>query len=369
MAAMRHQDIAKALANFKRVAELAPDDVHAQAWLGYTCLFQRDFAGAQASFKKVLDLNPSAAFIYGPLSWTHTQLREYDEALGAARKYAEASPGEPGAHQALGVAHLRLGQAKEAENELAKAVELGPKNRSFYYDLASVKALEGDFAGARDALDKSKAAEGNPSEALERASRTAWVLLAQGKTPDALTLLDATEKDSDARKLVWPANEASARAWSAWILGKPADAIKAAEAGMSRCDRPESSTAYKADCRRDLLTIETLAQIQAKKSADAQKTVAKLRDEAKNWQGNGWVQVEIDMLGDQAAALTKKDAKAAAAVLAKCPPDNFLFKLSILRQAESGGDKATADQVRTDLLARPLTDAPYPLVARILKKK
>jgi Flp pilus assembly protein TadD len=364
-AAARHQDMAKAIADLRRVADLAPDDVHARSWLGYTSLFQRDFAGAEASFKKVLELNPAAAFVYGPLSWTHTQLGEYEDALTTARKYAEASPNEPGAHQAVGIALLRLGQLKEADTELAKAVELGPKSRPFYYDLASVKALEGDFTGARDTLDRSKMAETVPSQMLERASRTAWVLLAQNKNAEATALLDATEKDSDAQKLVWPATEASTRAWSAWVLGKPADALKAATAGMARCDRPESSTAYKADCRRDMLTIQALAQIAAKKPADAQKTVATLRDESKNWQGNGWVQVEIEMLGD----LTSKDAKGAAAALAKCPPDDFLFKLGILRQAEGSGDKATADQARTGVLARPLTDAQYPLVARVVKTK
>ena len=40
----------------------------------------------------------------------------------------------------------------------------------------------------------------------------AWVLLGEGKRADAFALLDSTEKDSDARKLPWPAFQATARA-------------------------------------------------------------------------------------------------------------------------------------------------------------
>ncbi len=367
-AALRHQDMVKASGNLKRVAEFAPDDVHAQLWLGYMLINQRDFKGAEAAFTKVIDLDSSAVFIQGPLAWTHTQLREYDDALASAKKYVDGSPNEAAAHQTVAMALLNLNRTKEADAELSKAVELGPKARPVYYDLASVKAIEGDFAAARDVLERSKGAEALPSQALDRATRTAWVLFAAGKNGEALSLLDVTEKDSDARKLVWPASAASTRAWALWVLGKPADALKVAEAAMPRCDRPESSAAYKADCRRDLLTLEALAQVQAKKVADAQKTVAKLQDETKNWQGNEWVHVEVDMLSDQVAALKSKNAKAAAAVLAKCPPDDFLFKLALLRQIESAGDKATADQVRKDVLARPLTDPQYALVARVAKK-
>ncbi len=290
-AAQRRQDVGTYYADVKRVADLAPDDYHAQVWLAWGLVDQRDFAGASAAFRKALDLNPGAAFVHGALTWVHTQLREYDDALASARKYADAMPGQANAHQSLALALVNLGRAKEAEPELAKAVDLAPKSRSVYYDYATVKVLDGDFAGARDVLDKSQATEARPTDGLERAAMAAWTLLDEGKTADAFKLLDATEKDSDARKLPWPAHMASVRAWAQWLLGKPADALKTVDASLARCERPESSEAYKEDCRRNLLTIKAFAQIQASKITDAQQTVALLRDEAKKWQGNNWVQL------------------------------------------------------------------------------
>ena len=79
-----------------------------------------------------------------------------------------------------------------------------------------MKALNGDYAGARDLLEKSKTAETQPSDALDRATNVAWTYLDEGKTADAFKLLDATEKDSDARALPWPAQEAIVRAWAFW---------------------------------------------------------------------------------------------------------------------------------------------------------
>jgi tetratricopeptide (TPR) repeat protein len=369
MAALRRRETAKYYANLKRVVELAPDDFHAFDWLGWSLVDQRDFGGAEGAFRKVLELNPSASFAHGWLTVLYNQQRRYDDALASARKYVEGTPGEGGAHQALGNALLNVNQPKEADAELTKAVAAAPKSRWAYYDLAEVKAIGGDFAGARDVLEKSKISEGRPTDALDRVNMTAWALFGEGKSAEAFALLDATEKDSDEHRLPWPGYQAGVRAWALWALGKPVDAMKAADAGLARCDlRPESSEIYKADCHRELLTVKAFAQVRAGRIADAQKTVVQLGDVAKNWPGNAWLQLDVDMLSGQLAALARKDGKAAAAVLAKAPPDNVFWKLSILRQAEKDGDKADAEQVRKDLLGRPVKDMAYPFFARLAKK-
>jgi Flp pilus assembly protein TadD len=369
MAALRRQETGKYYANLKRVAELAPDDFHAFDWLGWSLVDRRDFVGAEGAFRKVLELNPGASFAHGWLTWVYTQQRRYDDALASARKYVEGAPGEAGAHQALGSALLNVSQPKEAEAEMAKAVAAAPKSRWAYYDLAEVQAIAGDFAGARDVLEKSKMSEVQPTDALERANMTAWAFFAEGKSTEAFALLDATEKDSDEHRLPWPAFQAGVRAWALWGLGKPIEAVKAADAGLARCDiRPESSEIYKGSCHRDMLTVKAFAQVRAGRIGDAQKTVAMVQDEAKKWPDNRWLQLDVEMLSDQVTALAKKDGKGAAAVIAKCPPDNFYWKVSVLRQAQKDGDKADAEQVQKDLLGRPVKDMAYPFFARVAKK-
>lgn len=371
-AALRRHDIPKAFEDFRRVAELAPDDSRAQLWPAIVRDFNRDFDGARTAYQHVLDVNPNAFFVYGHLAYNRAQARDYDASLAAARKYAEGAPNEPWAHQSVANALLNLGQAKEADAEMGKAIDLAPKSRSPYYDLAAIKTVERDYAGARDVLEKSKTAEAQPIHGLNRAVRTAWALLAEGKTADAFALLDATEKDADARKLPLPADVARTRAWALWVLGKPAEAIKAADAAMARCDRPEAAESYKSACPRDLLTVKAFAQVQTRKAADAQRTLAKLQENVKTWPGDGRGQATVDVLADQIAALGSKDAKVAksapAGAFAKCPPDEILLKLSVLRQMEAAGDKAGAEQARKDLLDRPRLDPAYALVARMTKK-
>jgi len=367
-AAQRHQDTATYVSNVKRVADLAPDDPHAQQALAWSLVDQRDFPGATIAFKKVLDLNPNASFAYLGLTFIHTQLREYDDALASAKKAVDAAPSDAGAHRTLAFALIGLNRTKDAEGEFAKALDLSPKSRWAFNDFATVKALNGDYAGARDLLEKSKTAETQPSDALDRATNVAWTYLDEGKTADAFKLLDATEKDSDARALPWPAQEAVVRAWAFWGMGKSAEALRAADAGMARCNRPESSDAYKAECRRDTLTVKAFAQVQAGKIPDAQKTVALLQDEAKKSQGNNWIQMGVDLLSSQVTALANKDAKAAFSVFANCPPDDVRLKVSILRLAEKSGNKDGAEQVRKDVLGRPRYDIAYPFYARLAKK-
>src|SRR5208283_2039147 len=108
--------------------------------------------------------------------------------------------------------------------------------------------------------------------------------------------------------------------------------------------------------------------VQLGKVVEAQKTVAQLRDEAKKLADVAWIQVSVGMLADQVAALDKKDRKAAAGLLAKCLPDDVLWKLSILRMADKDGDKAVGEQVRKDLAGRPVSNFAYPLIAKIVKK-
>ena len=129
-------------------------------------------------------------------------------------------------------------------------MDLGPKVLGGYTDLATVRTILGNFAGARDALDKGKAADVQPGDAIERRVDAAWVSFAEGKDADALKALDAAEKDAESQNLAaawWPAN---ARAQALWIEGKNADASKVADAGLARCDtRTQSSTVEKAICR------------------------------------------------------------------------------------------------------------------------
>jgi tetratricopeptide (TPR) repeat protein len=306
-AAFPRQDFAKFYADVKRIVELAPDDFHAQSFHGGVLFDRREFPAAEAAFKKALELNPGASFIYRSLADAQTQLRKYDDALASAKKYAEASPGEPGAHQALAGALLNLDKTKEAVAELVKGVELGPKSRSAHYDLATVKAIAGDYAGARETLEKSKALEVQSTDGLERANNTAWVLFDEGKDAEAFKLLEATEKEADAHKLPWPSSQLETRAWALWALGKPADSLKAADSALARCDsRPESSDLDKGNCRRDSLEVKAFAQVEAGKVADAQKTAALLKDEAKKWPDNHWLQVDVEMLSDQVTALERK---------------------------------------------------------------
>jgi Flp pilus assembly protein TadD len=369
LAAGRRADVATAHAKLKSLPALAPDDYRSFVALGDVLFEERDFAGSQTANEKALAIDPSQASIHGSLAWLHVNQRDWDGALVEARKYVEGAPNEQLAHKTLADALLATNKVKDAEAELTKSVTLGAKTTRAYYDLAAIRSLNGDFAAAHDALEKSKQFETQDSDALLRAYETTMLLFTEGKANDALKLLDATEKDVDARKMSWPDLPALTHARASLVMGKYDEALRIAEGVAPRCDRPESSAAHKAGCRVDRLVIMTFAQLAKKDVANARKSVAQLRDEAKGQPGNEWLRLNGDLLSDLTTALEKKDAKTAAAVATKCPPDDVVMKLGALRVVEALGDKKATEAVRTELLGRPQHDSVFPLVAKAAKSK
>jgi Flp pilus assembly protein TadD len=368
--ALKHADVAKYVAGLKKLTDLAPDDYRAHAWAGRALNLKRDFDGAEAEYKKALDLNKEATFAYALLSRAQTQLKKYDEALGSAKKYAEASPKEPAAHQALAAAYLNLDKKKEAEEAATKAVELGPKVLSAHFDLGIIRLINGQYGPAKEAFEKAKEAEREPSDGLDRGVNIAWVNFNEGKDAEGVKELERLEKEADKEKIPYGWTATSARARVFWIQGNPAESLKVAEAGLAKCDsRADAPAVEKTVCRLNFMETKAFDQISLGKGADAVKTADKYKEEAKKVPDVGWVQTMADMLGDAATAVDKKDKKGAAALLAKVLPDDLMWKLSILRLAEKDGDKATVEQVRKDLHGRPLKDVAYPLVEKLANKK
>jgi Flp pilus assembly protein TadD len=364
-AALRDGDATKYDADMKKVAEAAPDDVRAHMWAARAPFQARDFAGAEAEYKKALALNPAAGFVYAQLAIVQMEQKKYDDALASAKSYVAASPTEPAAQRALGDALLHLDKVTDAEAAFAKAVELGPTVLGAYNDLAVARTILGNYAGARDALDKGKAADAEPGDAIDRRANMAWVSFVEGKDKEALATLDAAEKDAETQSLPAAWHPANTRAYALWIEGKNADAIKAADAALAKCDtRAQSSTIEKSICRLSFIHTKAFAQLATGNVADAQGTVALYQGEAKKLPTRAWIQLQAGMLSDAVTALQQKDPRGPAALLARCPPDDSAWKLAILRMA----DKTLADPIKQDLAGKPAKDFGYALIVKGLKK-
>jgi tetratricopeptide (TPR) repeat protein len=366
-----HANTSQYLESMQKVAVDAADDYRAHTWAGRALNLKRDFAQSEAEYKKALELNGAATFLYAPLARAQTQLGKLVDALASAKKYADASPSDPAAHQALALALLNLDKKKEADVEMTKAVELGPNVLSAYYDLANIKAMEGEYAAAKEVLEKGKAAVTQPKEGIARGDKIAWVSFAAGQDAEGLKQLDAIARGAQKDKVpgAWAVMPEEERAEWLWITGKYADAVKVAETSSPRCDAPpEAAALERTSCKIVLAFIEACAQISLGDAANARKAVTAYVEEAKKLSGVGWAQESVEPLEAQVTALEKKDKTAAAALLAKVPADNDFWKLVILRMAERDGDAATADKVRKDLLARPLNYDRNPLIAKIAKK-
>jgi tetratricopeptide (TPR) repeat protein len=133
LAAKQEGHLDKAIVEFRKVTELAPDLPAAYVNLGAALLENRQYSDAIAPLKKALSLN---AGLTGA-----DQMLGY--ALLSAGYTAEALPhlekaGDPGA---LGIAQLKLGRFQEAIQNLNAALEKRPNDPDLLYYLGQASGL------------------------------------------------------------------------------------------------------------------------------------------------------------------------------------------------------------------------------------
>ena len=107
--------------------------------------------------------------------------------MAAFRKYVEVSPTEPNAHDSLADALLFTNQLDEAAAEYQKAIDTsGGKFWVSWSGIATVRALKGDWEGARAALTTMKTGASEPGDKGSVNTMTAWTWVAQGMVATAL---------------------------------------------------------------------------------------------------------------------------------------------------------------------------------------
>ena len=163
--------------------------------LGFMLLKQRDdLDGALASFTKATEVYRN----YGPaqnmLGYTSLAQGDAEKAIAAFNEYVRILPQEPNPQDSLGEALLAAGRFKEAEAAFQKALELSPQFWSSYDGIAFARFYTRDWAGGRDALAKAKAAASQRQDKVNLDATASAAALVQGKTADALQVLEGTAK-------------------------------------------------------------------------------------------------------------------------------------------------------------------------------
>jgi tetratricopeptide (TPR) repeat protein len=213
-AALKAKDLPTALAAFREVVGLAPDDVATRLNLSLIYGAMNQPQNALPHLQKAAQLQPKNAPIQFNLGRTYLALKKPDQALPYLRKTVQLAPKERESRALLGEVLLNKRQPKEAYPHFAFLANADKKDIQAHLTAAAI---------ANDVLNKPKEAErllrraneGNPREP-QPAIMLAQLLAGQKKPKEAVKVLSAAVKARpDVYELYPPLAEARSAAGDA----------------------------------------------------------------------------------------------------------------------------------------------------------
>jgi serine/threonine protein kinase/Tfp pilus assembly protein PilF len=136
---------ADAITAFKRVLELAPENLAAYLGLGNTYDALGRTLEAESSFRHAIQKNPACWSCYNLLGAFLYRHARYNEAAQNWQKVTELAPDNVWGYMNAGSAYLALGQFQRASDYLRRALQLAPNNADLYSNAGSVSFFLGRF--------------------------------------------------------------------------------------------------------------------------------------------------------------------------------------------------------------------------------
>ncbi len=176
-------DAEKALADFARAVEIAPDKTPIQLARAEFQFNHDDAEAALADAAEVVAANPENLAALVLQAQIQRELKKYDDALASLAKAAELAPQSPIPAQYRGEIYLDMEEYDKAVDEFTRVLQMNPE-----LDLALIRRSQaylyaGKFAEALADVDA--VLKDNPSLALAHGLR-AQALAANNRLPDAI---------------------------------------------------------------------------------------------------------------------------------------------------------------------------------------
>ena len=362
LAAQRRNDAAAAQAAFTRVTELAPGDWRGYYGLGLIAVSNQRYAEAVDALKKATALDPKAAAgAQNMLGYAALRQDDTDQAIAAFQEYTRTLPDEPNPQDSLGEALLAAGRFKDAEAAYQKALQLSPQFFNAHEGIAYTRFYQADWTGGRDAMQKATDTATRPSDKVNLQQEMAAAAVAQGRIPDAMKMLDASEKVTGAQ----PADLAFVpvnRAMTLVTAGRYKDAIAPANAAMKQADGGSLPPAVARAVRRQALVARIAAEAQLHNVAAAKMTSQALDDDAAAHGQDPLAQSAMHF-GRAMLAVAQNDAPGAKAHFDQCSREDEYCKWQSVMVVEKAGDKTGAAATRDAILKTYKRD-PVHLVVR-----
>lgn len=150
-------DFTGGLAQFKKILERDPNNVHVQVNVGYAYIGAGDYKEAIRYLSNVAANHPDAADAHYDLGIAYKQTDDLQHARTELEKTVKLAPSLVEAHYVLAMTCVDLSETNEAISELKTAVARRPAYSDAWFELGMILKDQGDTNGAIEALQHSVA--------------------------------------------------------------------------------------------------------------------------------------------------------------------------------------------------------------------
>jgi tetratricopeptide (TPR) repeat protein len=180
----------EALAQFQKALKIQPNFADTHLNLGNHFLHSNP-AQAIAEYRKALELSPNNPDILNNLGKALASTGADDAAIAEYRKALELQPNDANLHYNLGNRLLKQGKLDEAAAHFRKAVEINPDDAGARNNLGRALLLKGDYDGAMACFEKTTAMSPDP---LERWNSLGQGFLQQERSAEAIMCLRQADR-------------------------------------------------------------------------------------------------------------------------------------------------------------------------------
>jgi tetratricopeptide (TPR) repeat protein len=139
---------------FLQLVEGYPKDERAHFVLGVYYFGQQEYGKAVAEFHKSTEIAPDFAPPYNMLGYANRAIENYDEAEKAFKKYTELNPDDPNPYDSYAELLLKMGRFEESIQSYKKALAVKPDFVPSYVGIAADLVYQGKYEEARGQMHK-----------------------------------------------------------------------------------------------------------------------------------------------------------------------------------------------------------------------
>ena len=183
---------------WKQLTDAVPGDWRGHMQRGNQLFQSQKYKEAIDALNQATAKNPNAGPVYNMIGYAHLVQGEAGAAIEAFKRYAALSPTEPNPLDSLGEALMAGGQFGEAEAAFRKAASLSPGFYNAWEGVAYTRFFAGDWPAGREALAQARTAAARGSDRIDVERLSAMATLAEGKTAEAIKLVEAIGASPDA---------------------------------------------------------------------------------------------------------------------------------------------------------------------------